>query len=771
MESDEDLALHRCPRRLSRGSGVGFADDFEMTSFSDEDSKKDPAESVDDRTDAASTENLKSQGNSDIALEVLHAGDDPSLNALTFRTWFIAYILGIFMEKCTPKSGFIGYWFNPQPFNSKEHTAIIIIASSASQVAVAIQVIAVQRLYYNNAPSTALSLLIVLSTQCLGYGFAGILRRAVVYPAKMVWPMLLPVSSLLEVLHQEREQPSHRRRIMYWVFTAILLWQFLPGYIMPILSGVSVFCLANQSSTIFTTIFGGSNRNEGLGLLSLGLDWRFITSQPLWYPRQTLTNSLIGYIICIALFAAVYYGNAWRAQDFPFLSQLLYSGNSTSSNFILHDQKGAVDEQDLPYFTGTFAISLFTNSLYITSTIVHLLLWNWADIRKAWEFARPQRLRKLMTLSFWTSNPEVVEHDEVVNNPHYQFMRAYKEGPNWWYAVVFITSTVIGLVCIHTANTTLPWYGFFISILLAAILCPFFSAQAALTGYQGNVQPLMHLLGGFIHPGSPTANLYFTLFGHASTTQALNMTRSLKLGQYAKLPPRITFAAQLLGTVLGAIVSHAAMTAITADQRSTLLNPPSANTTAVWSAARPQHLRALATAFGEHGRSLFSPARRPLPRYALVPLGLLLGPLLPLPAFLLSRLLSPSHAAAVAIARPLNTPLVAASAGVLAALPSTSAMPAHFAVGLASQFWLRRHRPGWFARHNYVVAAAADAGAQACGVLVALLLRGGLGGWAELPMPAWWGNDVGGNFDRCPAAGDGAAGAGLGVVRDAGGGL
>lgn len=86
MESDEDLTLHRCPRRLSRGSGVGFADDFEMTSFSDEDSKQDPANSLDD---AASAEDLKPQGNQDLASEILHAEDDPSLNALTFRMWFI----------------------------------------------------------------------------------------------------------------------------------------------------------------------------------------------------------------------------------------------------------------------------------------------------------------------------------------------------------------------------------------------------------------------------------------------------------------------------------------------------------------------------------------------------------------------------------------------------------------------------------------------------------------------------------------------------------
>lgn len=50
---------------------------------------------------------------------------------------------------------------------------------------------------------------------------------------------------------------------------------------MPLLTGISVFYLANPDSLVITNIFGGSNGNEGLGLLSLGLDWQFISSKPL----------------------------------------------------------------------------------------------------------------------------------------------------------------------------------------------------------------------------------------------------------------------------------------------------------------------------------------------------------------------------------------------------------------------------------------------------------------------------------------------------------
>lgn len=57
----------------------------------------------------------------------------------------------------------------------------------------------------------------------------------------------------------------------------IFFWEMLPEWIFPLLTGFSIFCLANPRSTDFTRIFGGSNGNEGLGLLSLCFDWQYIS--------------------------------------------------------------------------------------------------------------------------------------------------------------------------------------------------------------------------------------------------------------------------------------------------------------------------------------------------------------------------------------------------------------------------------------------------------------------------------------------------------------
>ena len=194
-----------------------------------------------------------------------------------------------------PKSGAVGRLFNPHPFNMKEHAAMVVIALSAAQTALAVEVIAAQRLFYDAAPNVILSILIVISSQCLGYGFAGLLRRVLVYPR----PSLLPMNTLLETLHRDRRETRYRLRFFWLVLVAIFFWELLPEYTMPLLTGISVFCLAKQDSLVITNVFGGSNGNEGLGLLSLGLDWQFISSKPLWTPLATLTNSLFGYIICM----------------------------------------------------------------------------------------------------------------------------------------------------------------------------------------------------------------------------------------------------------------------------------------------------------------------------------------------------------------------------------------------------------------------------------------------------------------------------------------
>lgn len=61
---------------------------------------------------------------------------------------------------------------------------------------------------------------------------------------------------------------------------------------MPILTGVSIFCLANQNNATFTNIFGGASGNEGLGLFSWCMDWQYIASQysPLIFAMDSLIS-------------------------------------------------------------------------------------------------------------------------------------------------------------------------------------------------------------------------------------------------------------------------------------------------------------------------------------------------------------------------------------------------------------------------------------------------------------------------------------------------
>jgi OPT oligopeptide transporter protein len=50
--------------------------------------------------------------------------------------------------------------------------------------------------------------------------------------------------------------------------------------LVPILGGVSIFCLAMPNNLFVTNLFGGSMANEGLGILALSFDWQFIGRIP-----------------------------------------------------------------------------------------------------------------------------------------------------------------------------------------------------------------------------------------------------------------------------------------------------------------------------------------------------------------------------------------------------------------------------------------------------------------------------------------------------------
>ena len=104
--------------------------------------------------------------------------------------------------------------------------------------------------------------------------------------------------------------------------------------------------------------------------------------------------------------------------------------------------------------------------------------------------------------------------------------------------------------------------------------------MSGLIGFDVPITSVIQLIGGYLHPGKPVANMYFVLFGANSQSQAMLLIQNLKLGQYGKLSPQCTFTVQILGTIFGAVINYVLMSSITTNQRDILLSIQGTN---IWS--------------------------------------------------------------------------------------------------------------------------------------------------------------------------------------------
>ncbi|KAH8985991.1 OPT oligopeptide transporter protein-domain-containing protein [Lactarius hatsudake] len=742
--------------------------------------EKDPYSKSDVESTTGSGTTAVLRNERDLVTHVISVHDDPSLNPWTFRAFFIgiglstfggvlaeiyyfkpqtvavstmflaiiSYVLGIAMEALIPTWGWFRY-LNPGPFNKKENAFIVIMSSAAANSALGTEVLAVQRLFYNITPNGAASIFLLFSSQLLGFGIGGLMRPILLYPSKMLYPGVLPLVSMFDAFYQEgntRKSESNKKRLklFYVAFFAIFIWEIFPEWMFPLLTGFSVFCLANPRSTDFTRVFGGSNGNEGLGLLSICFDWQYISGgvNPFAIPLRAQVSNFIGYILCMVVFVAVYYNNIWESKNFPFLSQELFYENGTVYDqlLILNDKlevdPALVAEQGLPFYAGTWITYLLTSNVGMAATFTHLLLWNRNDLRGAWSWANKGSLKRMWTEFNWRiweadGKREVSPDDDI--DPHYREMLKYPDAPNSWYGAVLASAFVTAMVIIYKTDSTLPWWGFIIACLLATLSILFFGSLYAMTGLTLIIQPFIQMIGGFLHPGKPMANMYFVLFGYNSVTQAQLLLRDLKIAQYTKLAPRAAFTAQIIGTLFGSILNYIMMNSIIDNQRDILLSVQGTN---IWSGQQPQQYNSQSIAWGGLPHELFAHGKR----YQWVAWGYVLGLFVPIPFWLIHRYFPKLRA------DYLYTPVIAYYIGWLC-VGINSSITSYFAIAWLSQWYLRTRYPRWFAKYNYILGAALDGGTQVMVFILSFAVQGAAG--TSHLFPQWWGANQNGNYDRC----------------------
>jgi len=342
---------------------------------------------------------------------------------------------------------------------------------------------------------------------------------------------------------------------------------------------------------------------------------------------------------------------------------------------------------------------------------------------------------KQWDLKFWQHKAKTIsreEADEIC--PHYGLMQAYEDVPSWWFGSVWIFSCAVGLSTSTMAGSTLPWWAFFLAITISAVSLTFFAALTAMFGFSLLVQPLIQMIGAYVIPGRPLANMYFATFGFNSLYQAKHMLKDLKLGQYVHLAPKCTFTMQIIGTAIGCCMSYIMMQKITTEKRDILLAIQGTN---VWSGQMLQSQNSAAISWGGLAKYLYSVGGR----YQWVSLGFVLGLVVPLPLWFAHKIFPKLHL------DYWNTAIITSAMGSLSH-GTHSAFLFHYLTGFFSQLYLRKYRTNWFIKYNYILSAGMDGGAAVINFILTFSVFGA--GGKVRPFPPYWGNNYQqGNYDYC----------------------
>ncbi|KAJ3574619.1 hypothetical protein NP233_g1653 [Leucocoprinus birnbaumii] len=673
--------------------------------------------------------------------------DDPEMPVNTFRMWFIGIVatilvsglnqffslrypsvfvtgiviqlvtlpIGKLFERILPTKRFntFGYvWsLNPGPFTIKEHVCITVMANVVVGGAYATDVILTQRIFYHQQLSFGYQIMIVLSTQLIGYSMAGILRQFAVWPSSMIWPGALVNAALFNTLHKNygKQDAGHisRERFFLFAFLASFVWYFVPGYLFTALSAFNWICWIAPNNVVVNALFGTST---GLGMSVLTFDWSMISyiGSPLVTPWWSELNTGVAFVIMFWLIVPIiYFTNAFNSAYFPISSFLSWDNTGAPYDFSAVVDQNVIFQPSLysqysPLFmSATLIVSYGAAFAAFPSVFVHTFLWFRKDIVK--------RFRSTL-------------RDE--RDIHSRLMLSYTEVPMWWYGLLGAVCFILMCVGVEVFPTQLPAWAAFVGFVLSAILSIPLAMLMAITNQQVPTQVMHEMIAGYMLPGRPIANVLFKTIAFIGTSQALSFAGDLKLGHYMKIPPRVMFSVQVAASVISCFV-------VTATQDWMLANIEDICTPHQKNGFSCPSTNVFATAslvWGGIGpKRMFAPGAP----YNPIMYFFLVGALLPIPFYILARRFP------LSIWRYVNIPIFFAGLGAIPPASGINYM-SWVLVGFLFNYVIRKFRFRWWMRYNYILSAALDSGVAISMIVIFFCLQFPKGG-INLD---WWGNTV-----------------------------
>ncbi|RKP10398.1 OPT oligopeptide transporter protein-domain-containing protein [Thamnocephalis sphaerospora] len=591
--------------------------------------------------------------------------------------------LGRFLARVLPNKeigvGQFRFSLNPGPFNAKEHL-LISICTSATGVAYALEIIVIKKIFYQSDTPLLGSLLLTLTTQCIGYGLTGFFYKLLVRPAAMIWPATLIDVAMYRAFH---EQDGHgdqgAKRMRFFLITAGIsaLYYIVPGFLFTGLSTISILCLAMPNNLIANQI---GSFTKGLGVLSFTLNWNSLVSSlgsPMAMPFWAIVNAFVGFVILAWIITpAGFYSNVWNAQQYGLLSSALYKADGEpypslellNEDLSLNEEKYA--EIGPPRISFMFANSYGIGFAAMAAIWVHIIIYHGKDML--------QRIRTSRSTA-----------DDV----HARLMDRYPTVPHSWYLITLVVSTVLAIFTCEYYDTQLPWWGVLLAIVTAAFFTLPIGIIRAVSGQAPGLDIITEFIIGYLLPGKPIANVTFKTYGFICMADTITLLKDLKIGHYMKVPPRHMFIAQMVGTLVPGTV-NVLVTYLLFDMMPDLCFHKD------WLCRAPRVFFSSSVVWGLIGpKRMFGPEGY----YNALLWWFLVGGLLPIPFWLLSRRYPNSWV------KYINVPVALTSVSGIP--PSyTGAYPIWFLAGTLFQFYLFRYRQRWWSRYNFVLSAALDAG-------------------------------------------------------------
>jgi OPT family oligopeptide transporter len=149
------------------------------------------------------------------------------------------------------------------------------------------------------------------------------------------------------------------------------------------------------------------------------------------------------------------------------------------------------------------------------------------------------------------------EPDQDVNllDVHNRLMRVYREVPEWWYMICLAIAIALGMVGIAVWPTNTTPFVVLYGIALCLVFVVPIGIIAAMTGVQVTLNVLAEFIGGVWVEGNAIAMCFFKSYGYVTCAHALSFSADLKLAHYLKIPPRFTFWAQMVPTMVSNFIS------------------------------------------------------------------------------------------------------------------------------------------------------------------------------------------------------------------------